>query len=255
MQDVRQLMDEHKVCVVIPTYNNGGTIADIVRRTLAVASHVVVVVDGSTDDTRQQLLPLAGAGIQVVDLPENRGKGHALLAGFKHAIHQGYEYVLTLDADGQHFPEDIPPFIRLMADHPEALIVGARNLHEENMPGGNTMANRLSNFWFAAQTGIRLPDTQTGFRLYPLRRLSGVHLITARYEAELELLVFAAWAGVELLSVPVRVYYPPQGERVTHFRPFADFMRITLLNTAFCLVALFYGWPKALLRKLRRVRW
>ena len=123
------------------------------------------------------------------------------------------------------------------------------------MPGGNTMANRLSNFWFAAQTGIRLPDTQTGFRLYPLRRLSGVHLITARYEAELELLVFAAWAGVELLSVPVRVYYPPQGERVTHFRPFADFMRITLLNTAFWLVALFYGWPKALLRKLRRVRW
>lgn len=251
MQDVGQLIDERKVCVVIPTYNNGGTIFDVVRRTLAVTSHVIVVIDGSTDDTRQQLSKLEDSGIQVVDLAENHGKGHALLAGFKHAIHQGYEYALTLDGDGQHYPEDIPHFMEMMVCHPDALVVGARNLHEANMPGGNTMANRLSNFWFAVQTGIRLPDTQTGYRLYPLRHLSGVHLITSRYEAELELLVFAAWAGVELISVPVRVYYPPVGQRVTHFRPFADFMRITLLNTVFCLVAVFYGWPKALLRRLK----
>ena len=112
------------------------------------------------------------------------------------------------------------------------------------MPGGNTFANRFSNFWFTIQTGIRLPDTQTGFRLYPLKRLSGTRFVTSRYEAELELLVFAAWAGVELVSVPVRVFYPSQEERVTHFRPVADFARISVLNTVLCFLAVVYGWPR-----------
>lgn len=254
MTDVRQIMNERKVCVVVPTYNNGSTIVDVLRRVAALTEHIVVVVDGCTDNTREQLQQLADCRLQVVDCEENRGKGYALLMGFKHAINRGYEYAITIDSDGQHFPEDIPQFIEAMVEHPEAMIVGARNLQQENMPGGNTFANRFSNFWFAVQTGLRLPDTQTGYRLYPLSRLSGVHLITARYEAELELLVFAAWAGVELVSVPVRVYYPPQGERVTHFRPLADFGRISLLNVAFCIVAVFYGWPRALWRKLRKLR-
>ena len=254
MENVRQAMNDRKVCVVIPTYNNAGTICDVVRRVAALTEHIVVVVDGCTDDTRQRLDELKDLPLQVVDYAENRGKGHALLMGFKHAINRGYEYAITLDSDGQHMPEDIPQFVEALVEHPEALIVGARNLQAENMPGGNTFANRFSNFWFRVQTGVKLPDTQTGYRLYPLRRLSGVHLITSRYEAELELLVFAAWAGVELVPVPVRVYYPPEGERVTHFRPLADFGRISLLNTAFCVVAVFYGWPKALLRRIRKLK-
>lgn len=242
-----------KVCVVIPTYNNGGTIVDVVERTSAVVPIIVVVVDGSTDDTLEQLRRWQEShhALAVVEHEKNRGKGQALLTGFKYAISKGFEYVITLDADGQHYPEDIPLLLAESMAHPEALIVGSRNLQQEGMPGGNTFANRFSNFWFAVQTGIRLPDTQTGFRLYPLRHLSGVHLITARYEAELELLVFAAWAGKELRPVPVRVYYPPQSECVSHFRPLADFGRISLLNTVFCLVAVFYGWPKALIRRLR----
>ena len=251
---MRQLMDNRKVCVVVPTYNNASTIVDVVRRIAVYTDHIFVVDDGCTDDTRERLAALTDVAFEVVGFEENQGKGKALLAGFKHAINRGFEYAITIDSDGQHFPEDIPQFIAMLEQHPKALIVGARNLAEDNMPGGNTFANRFSNFWFALQTGIRLPDTQTGYRLYPLRLLSGMWLITSRYEAELELLVLSAWSGEEIVSVPVRVYYPPEGERISHFHPIGDFLRISVLNTVFCFVAVVYGWPKALIRKIRGKR-
>ena len=123
------------------------------------------------------------------------------------------------------------------------LIVGTRNLTEKNMPRQNTFANRFSNFWFRLQTGIDLQDTQSGYRLYTLSQLRGLSLITSRYEAELELLVYAAWAGTQIISVPVKVYYPPAEERVSHFRPVYDFVRISILNTFLCIAALFV-WLK-----------
>ena len=244
MSDVQQMMEKRKVCVVVPTYNNGKTIAAVVRRIAVFTEHIIIVIDGCTDDTREQLQQLSDISFETVDYTENRGKGHALLAGFQRAKEEGFDYAITIDSDGQHYPEDIPLLVEALESHPGALIVGARNLQEQNMPGGNTFANRFSNFWFTIQTGIRLPDTQTGFRLYPLKRLSGTRFVTSRYEAELELLVFAAWAGVELVSVPVRVFYPSQEERVTHFRPVADFARISVLNTVLCFLAVVYGWPR-----------
>ena len=246
----REILKAHRVCVVVPTYNNATTIVDVLERILAVADDVVVVADGCTDDTLQRLAPFEKR-IDIVNYTPNRGKGTALIEGFARAIRQGFEYALTIDSDGQHFPEDIPLFAQALDNHPQTLIVGARNLEQENMPGGNTFANRFSNFWFTVQTGRRLPDTQTGYRLYPLRRLSGLRWITSRYEAELELLVLMTWSGTDVVSVPVRVYYPPQGERVTHFRPVADFARISLLNTVLCVVAVVYGWPRTIIRKIR----
>ena len=218
-------MEERKVCVVVPTYNNGKTIADVLKRVAVITPHIIVVDDGCTDNTREQLERFTEAPLDIVSNGCNKGKGQALLTGFRRAQELGYDYVVTLDSDGQHFPEDIPLFIEALEQHPGALIVGARNLQEENMPGGNTFANKFSNFWFTLQTWQSLPDTQTGFRLYPLKRLAGKRFVTSRYEAELELLVFAAWHGVELVSVPVRVFYPPQGERVSlpsghGFRPY-----------------------------------
>ena len=238
----------------MPTYNNAGTIVDVLRRIAAITQHIIVVVDGCTDDTRERLKDFTEAPLIIVEHAENKGKGAALLSGFKCAILKGYEYAITIDSDGQHFPEDIPVFLRAMEEHPEAFIIGSRNLKQKNMSGGSSFANHFSNFWFAVQTGVRLPDTQTGYRLYPLRNLSGVHLITSRYEAELELLVFAAWAGAELIPVPVRVFYPPKNKRVSHFRPFTDFLRITVLNIAFCFVAIFYGWPRTIWMKVRGKR-
>ena len=172
-------------------------------------------------------------------------------AGFREARERGFDYVITLDADGQHFPNDIPLFLEALHRHPDALIVGSRDLAAQGMPSRNTFANRFSNFWFRLQTGIALPDTQTGFRLYPLRRIGRrLWWLTARYEAELALLVYAAWKGIELVPIKIQVYYPPAGERVTHFRPVYDFVRVSLLNTVLCFLAVVYGWPAKWIRSL-----
>ena len=220
-------------CAVIPTYNNARTVADIVRRTLAVCPKVIVVNDGSTDDT-----------LAVLKL------------GLEAARRAGYDYAVTLDSDGQHCPEEIPLLTAAadgqqpVANSPQPiLVVGSRNLQADGMPAGNTFANRFSNFWFRLQTGIRLPDTQTGFRLYPLHHLPCLALLTARYESELELLVFSAWRGVKLVPVGISVSYPD--DRVTHVRPFWDFLRISLLNSLLCLLAIVYGYPRMCLSKLK----
>ena len=229
-----------KICVIIPTYNNATTIRRVIEDVEKYCSSIIVVNDGSTDDTAA-ILQSIPSPIEVVSYPDNRGKGYALVTGFKKAKALGYTHAITIDADGQHFADDIPFFIEGLKHNPEGFIVGCRNLTEENMPRQNTFANRFSNFWFRLQTGINLPDTQSGYRLYTLSSLKGLNLITSRYESELELLVYAAWAGVDITSVNVKVYYPPAEERVSHFRPIYDFFRISVLNTVLCLGALLYG--------------
>ena len=242
-----------RLIALIPTYNNAATVCDVVRRTLAVWPHVMVVDDGSTDDTRQRLgRELTTGSIHLVTYPVNKGKGGALRAGLLAAERLGFTHVLTLDADGQHYPEDAPRLIAASRRHPQAIIVGARRFDDDNMSGGSRFANRFSNFWFAVQTLRRLPDTQSGFRIYPLRRTGGRRLLTSRYEAELELLVLSAWRGTPILPVAVRVFYPAPSERVSHFRPRADFLRITVLNTVLCLLAIVYGWPRMLITAILR---
>ena len=244
------MITSRHICAVIPTYNNGGTIADVVRRVAEQMHDIIVVIDGSTDDTREVLRSLEIA-LTIVDCPKNGGKGVALKKGFMKARELGFTHALTIDADGQHLPEDIPLLYRAHTVHPEAIIIGSRVLEQENMPSQNTFANRFSNFWFALQTGLRLPDTQSGFRIYPLgKRLHGERLLTARYEAELTLLVFSAWANVQIVAVPIRVYYPPKEERVSHFRPAYDFTRISILNTVLCVLAVVYGLPRRWWRSL-----
>lgn len=233
-------------CAIIPTYNNEKTIADIVRRTLAQVPLVIVVDDGSTDETASILSALEQTEktLSIVTLPKNKGKGYALKCGFQKARELGCTHAITLDADGQHFPEDIPELIHISKIRPEAIIVGSRGTKHDNMPSSSTFANRFSNFWFAVQTGLYLPDTQTGFRVYPLDAIHGEHLMTRRYEAELLVLVLSAWANVPIIPCPVRVYYPPKEERVSSFRPFRDFSRISILNTILCVLALVYGLPR-----------
>ena len=238
-----------KICALIPTYNNAGTVADVAKRVLQQIPDVIVVNDGSTDDTLERL---EGLDITLVSYKDNKGKGGALREGFRKAVEMGFDYAVTIDSDGQHFPEDIPVFLESIASDPGALIVGSRNLKAENMPGGNTFANKFSNFWFKVQTLQSLPDTQTGFRAYPLASLPSMGLLTARYEAELELLVLSAWKGVRLHPVAIQVYYPPEGKRVTHFRPFRDFFRISVLNTVLCILALVWGYPSLLFHKIIR---
>lgn len=247
--ETKKTLRDRGICVVIPTYNNVGTIADVVHRALAQCLDVIVVSDGSTDGTLEILQDIKG--ITIVSYAKNAGKGTALKRGFKKALEMGFAYAITLDADGQHFPEDIPHMLRANQKHPGALIIGQRKgLKKAERSAGSKFANAFANFWFAIQTGHHVKDTQTGFRLYPLKKLYGLSLLTSRYEAELELLVFASWHGVKIVSEPVNVFYPSPEERVSHFRPFADFSRIFILNTVLCVLAVVYGLPLAIWRGL-----
>ena len=232
---------QQHICALIPTYNNAGTIVDVLRRVHEQLRDIIVVDDGCTDRT-PQLLASLDFPVTVVRHEHNQGKGKALVSGFRKALEMGFDYALTIDGDGQHFPEDIPVLLRALDVHPGALIVGSRQFTDKNMSGKSKFANRFSNFWFRLQTTVPLPDTQTGMRIYPLHRLYGLNCLTSRYEAELELLVFAAWHNVPLIPVPIRVYYPPENERVSHFVPARDFTRISILNCFLCIGALVFGY-------------
>ena len=214
--DQKKSLRDRGICVIIPTYNNAGTIVDVVSRALGQCDDVIVVCDGCTDDTMSLLNAMPVKPV-IIELDVNQGKGTALKTGFRYALEAGFAYAITLDGDGQHFPEDIPVLLEANRRHPGALIVGERkNLENVERSKGSSFANSFSNFWFAVQTGQYLKDTQTGYRLYPLKKLRGLSLLTSRYEAELELMVFASWHGVKLVSEPVNVYYPPREERVSH---------------------------------------
>ena len=247
----QQTLHDRGICVVIPTYNNGGTITRVVRETLLECRDVIVVNDGSTDNTSSQLHQVEG--ITLIEYATNRGKGYALREGFKRALEMGFSYAITLDGDGQHYPSDICHFLTANQKHPGTLIIGSRRLEGVERSEGSKFANKFSNFWFWVQTGRKLPDTQTGYRLYPLKKLRGQSLLTSRYEAELELLVFASWHGTELVPIDINVYYPPREERVSHFRPGVDFARISVLNTVLCFLAVVYGLPLRLFRLLSNI--
>jgi glycosyltransferase involved in cell wall biosynthesis len=240
-----------KICIIIPVYNAGSLINDVIKSVLQCAENLIVVNDGSTDNTVETLRATSlQTPFEIVSYNKNRGKGYALQQGFRRALQLGYTHAVTLDADGQHLSSDIPEMMSKAQENPEALIVGSRGFDNPNMPSGSRFANNFSNFWFTVQTAQKLPDTQTGFRVYPLNKTGTMHLFTNRYEAELELLVRSAWRGIPLVSQAVNVYYPPADDRVSHFRGGKDFFRISVLNTVLCFFAVVYGYPSMFYRKI-----
>jgi glycosyltransferase involved in cell wall biosynthesis len=233
-------------CVIIPTFNNAATLAGVIRDVQAITPNIIVVNDGSTDDTAS--IAEAFPGIDWLGYTPNRGKGWALRKGFDRARHLGYRYAISIDSDGQHYARDLPVFIAAIRNNPDALVIGARNMDQASVPGGSSFGNRFSNFWFTLETGIHSPDTQSGYRLYPLEPLRKIRFVTRKYEFEIEVIVRAAWRGIPILSVPVSVYYPPAEERVTHFRPFKDFTRISVLNSVLVLLTFLYVKPMRLFK-------
>jgi len=217
---------------------------------LQVTHQVIVVNDGSTDDTEAILarFPL----IKVINYPHNKGKGYALQRGFELAVREGFQYAITLDSDGQHFASDIPAFLEKNKTFPDSLIVGSRTLPEEKLRQGSGFANRFSNFWFRFISGVSLPDTQSGFRLYPLDKIKMIRFFTHKYEFELEVLIRAAWRGIHIMDIPIDVYYPEKKERISHFRPFHDFVRISMLNMICFFIAVLYVKPLHFCRQLRK---
>ncbi|MDU1890201.1 MAG: DUF2062 domain-containing protein [Dysgonomonas sp.] len=237
-----------EIVVLIPTYNNEKTLLSVIEDVKNYCENIIVINDGSTDSTATILQEINN--IDILSHSKNKGKGSALKNGLLYAKEKGYHYAITIDSDGQHYPDDIPSFVDQIEHNPNTLLVGARNLTADNMPGKNSFANKFSNFWFKVETGITLEDTQSGYRLYPLNSLGNMKYYTAKYEFELEALVFQAWKGVEIKNIPVKVYYPPQGERVSHFRPFRDFTRISILNTILVTIAFLWVHPMRFFKKL-----
>src|SRR5690606_35977763 len=215
-------------CIIIPTYNNEKTLRRVLDKTLVFTNEIIVVNDGSTDSTVEILKEYPQ--IKIIHQPKNQGKGMALRTGFKEALKLGFDYAVTIDPNGQHFPEDIPVFLEEIQKNGEALLIGDRNMEQEGIPGKSSFGNRFSNFWYQFETGIQLNDTQSGFRLYPIRRMKDLKFFTQQFEFEIEVIVKAAWAGIPVKNVPIQVLYD-ESERVSHFRPFKDFTRISLLNT------------------------
>ena len=244
----KERMASLKCVVLIPTYNNAGTIAKVIADVKEYSADIIVVNDGSTDDTKNILASIEN--IKVIDYPNNKGKGYALKLGLQKAYEWGYRYAITIDSDGQHYADDIPTFLDKIEEKPDSLLIGARNLAADNMPSRNTFANKFSNFWYKVETGKTLSDTQSGYRLYPLEKLQNIHFITRRYEFEVEIIVRAAWRGVNVENIPIKVYYPPVEERVSHFRPLQDFTRISILNTVLVLYAFLFYYPWKFVRLL-----
>lgn len=242
------LFKKYRTCVVIPTYNNAATLPAVIADVAAYTHDIIVVNDGSVDDTAAILSTFPF--LVVVNFARNQGKGMALRSGFKKAVQLGYLYAITIDSDGQHFAKDLPVFLEKMQQTPHSLIIGARNMDQDSVPGKSSFGNKFSTFWFKLETGISTPDTQSGYRLYPVSLMKEMRFVTRKYEFEIEVLVRAAWSGIEITSVPVSVYYAPKEKRVSHFRPFRDFLRISLLNSILVLIAFLYIKPRNAVRSL-----
>lgn len=214
--------------VVIPVFNHGQTLRQVVCQALELHPHVLVVDDGSTDGGVDRL---AGLDCDICRHPSNRGKGAAILTAAAYARQRDMTHIITLDADGQHDPADIPRFFPVIAEHPTAIVVGARDFDVPNVPGSSRFGRRFSGFWLRVQTGCEVADVQSGFRAYPVQVLEQLALRETGYAFEVEVLVKAAWAGFPLRDLNISVFYPEPDQRISHFDKFRDNVRISLLNT------------------------
>jgi glycosyltransferase involved in cell wall biosynthesis len=203
----------------IPAYQAASTIGDLVRRTMALLP-VVVVDDGSEDGTGDQARQ-AGAEVRV--LPSNLGKGAALREAFDFWFARGIDAVVTLDADGQHLPEEIP---KLLAIAGEAdMVLGTRDHLFAGMGTVRRASNRASSWAISSLAGCHLQDVQTGFRVYSKHLLEATGFPEQRFDAESAVVVRAARLGFRIVAVPVKLGFA-DGRTTSHFRPLVDSLRI-----------------------------
>ncbi|MBD3905923.1 DUF2062 domain-containing protein [Chryseobacterium sp. Ch-15] len=248
LPEVQNAISEKKICVLIPTYNNEKTLRRVIDGVLDYTENIIIINDGSSDSTLQILEKYS---VTIINLSENKGKGNALKIGFRKAKEIGYDYAITIDSDGQHYPDDIPVFVEnLLNENEDVLLIGNRNMSQDGIPKKSSFGNRFSNFWFWFETGIKLEDTQSGYRLYPLHKIPKKYF-TPKFEFEIEIIVRTAWRHIPVKNVPIKVLYDPE-ERVSHFRPFKDFTRISILNTILVTITLVYIIPRNFINNFKK---
>jgi glycosyltransferase involved in cell wall biosynthesis len=212
-----------KAAVVIPVYNHQERVAEVIRQAMPLGLPIIVVDDGSTDHTAAVLAALPG--ITILRHQINQGKGAALLTGFAAAA-PDCDWVLTIDADGQHRPEDGRRLLAAAEGGERLIVVGNRQgMGHSNVPWTSRFGRLFSNFWVWTAGGPLIADSQSGFRLYPLPEALHLGVRARRYQFEVEVLVMARRQGIGTVEVPVQVVYQPKGERISHFRPWLDFSR------------------------------
>lgn len=234
---------ERRPCVLIPTYNNAGAVGEVVRDAKAACGLPILVVDdGSTDGAGDEA---RDAGAEVVTHPVNQGKGQALRTGWAAAAERGYSHAICMDADGQHLSSELPRFVAAIEAEPDAIHAGTRPLDGPNVPRSAKVGRAISDFMLWASSAKELkgerPDSQCGFRAYPLAHVLALKLRARKYSMEMEVLTRAAWLGVPLKALPIQVFYPPPEERVSHFHKWRDNGRIVSTYTRLMLIRLV--WP------------
>jgi len=209
------------ICVVIPALNASKTIGAVIGGALKYIPKVMVADDGSTDDTAAVA---SSAGAEVISIRSNKGKGNALKTLFHHAAACGYTAVISMDADGQHDPEEIPQFLAEYSRNPGCIIVGSRMQEKEKIPRARYNSMHIARFYVSLVANQFIEDTQCGYRLYPLEIVSGLKLVTGKYVTETELLMKAGDMGKQIRFIKIRTIY---GEAGSHFRPITDVTLIT----------------------------
>jgi len=216
-------MKGQRCAVIIPVFNHGLTVAAVVREALQLGLPVLVVDDGSTDATAAELKPFAD--LHLLRHEVNLGKGAALLTGFAEAAKLA-DWAITMDADGQHRPEDAVPLMAALPGSGPVLVVGCRQgMSGANVPWTSRFGRKFSNFWVWVAGGPRLQDSQSGFRIYPLPEVLGLGVKARRFQFEVEVLVKARRQALPVIELPVRVIYQERSQRISHFHPFLDFFR------------------------------
>lgn len=233
-------MSNIRTLFVIPVYNHKDGLK-VIAPEVSQYGDLLIVDDGSTDGS---VSPEIENIARVIYHEENRGKGAAIATAANYAQDHGYSHIITIDADRQHFPQDIPLFLAAIRKNHDALIIGVRDFETEadTIPRSASMGRSFSNFWFRIQTGQKGADTQSGFRVYPLTALAFLNCSCSRYTFETEVLVRASWAGVPLVWQDIQVYYQKPGERISHMHRVKDNFRLSLLNTHLTLRAII-PWP------------
>lgn len=215
--------NKNRFAFVIPVYNHAGTVAQVVKDAQVLGFPVFVVDDGSTDNMFDQIKDIQG--IQILRHERNQGKGAAILTGFA-AASKVADWAITIDADGQHYPEDTRNLIKVIPQNMRPIIVGAREgMTGEHVPWTSSFGRKFSNFWVRISGGPAISDSQSGFRIYPLPEVLKLGTKARRFQFEVEILVHAERKGISVVEAPVRVNYNPDRKRISHFRPFVDFCR------------------------------
>ena len=216
---VQEILERMKTCVVIPTYNEAKSIAGLVKEIQGLNLEVIIVDDGSQDDTSQIAQE---NGATVLKNQINQGKGASLIKGFSYVLSKDCDAVITMDGDGQHLPSDIPYFLRLAEYSDNGILIGNRMLKRKNMPFIRVLTNKIMSGLISKITRQNVPDTQCGFRLIKRPVLEKINLKTSKYETESEILIKASRLGFKIESVPIKTVY--SGEK-SQINPFVDTLR------------------------------